>query len=159
MPWSYPGYAMRKAMVHVSEVRAFAREGMTQTKIAERYGVSKQRINQIIKDNGIGETTHREKQAACDAAIAAYEAGTSLKQCAQAFGVRYSYLCIRLTERGIPKRPWPKADLSALIERVRNGESIRSVCNGGHTLQVRLGRECHAAGVTSQAHGGRPRST
>ena len=64
MPWSYPGYAMRKAMVHVSEVRAFAREGMTQTKIAERYGVSKQRINQIIKDNGIGETTHREKQAA-----------------------------------------------------------------------------------------------
>ena len=45
-------------------------------------------------------------------------------------------------------------DLSAALDRVRNGESIRSVAGGQNALAKRIGKECRRLGIKPAARPG-----
>lgn len=136
------------------------------SEIALQFGVSKQRVHQIARQRvpewkSSSLLNLPEKEQRRDLIARMFLNGATAKQCAVSFGVTNSWVCLLLRQRGYSPKEQYKAQrcaklaslLAPLIERVRQGESIRSVASG-HCWEGELQRACFKAGVISR-HGPR----
>jgi uncharacterized protein (DUF433 family) len=99
-PGQVSAHAERDAII-VDRIR----KGETLQAVATDYGISRQRIEQIIKREGIKLGMRRSP--AVDAMVAAYQAGESLDAIAARLGYSYSAARAALQNRGIvvPRKP------------------------------------------------------
>lgn len=127
--------------------------GELHTTIAADFGITKERVRQIVKAGGgtARRVTQRAKGEEIAATIAAE--GLTARHAAKRFGRSQRVIWYVARKHGI-KFPRPDHDvemrLAALSERVLAGESIRSVCNGDRNLSQRLERYCRARGIKSK---------
>lgn len=79
----------------------YAEEGKTFQQIADHYGISKQRVAQILHNNGF-ETHRRTKCAGLDleAIYARYQAGYTIAEISRDYEITPMYLAVLLRKRG-----------------------------------------------------------
>ena len=132
-------------------------KGETYQSIGDRLGVTRERIRQIAKRHrlGGGRKAVWEKHAAF---VAAYRETRDFEATCKAFEYTYGTALTTLRRAGIvgpllsAKRARDAAILAPLAERVKNGESLNSVCNEDRALGQKLRRWCKDHGIKSQAH-------
>ena len=89
----------------VREISALAERGLPQSAVAERLGVSRQRISTIAKRHGVTFRPALAAQATKDALVSCRDRGMTRAEAAEALGCCYTTILNRIAKHRIR---WPK---------------------------------------------------
>lgn len=137
------------------EIAARFDAGETLEAIATDHGITRERVRQIVTRMGCKPRREAYGDLRAEIADAARVEWLTTAELVNRFGVSAATVLSAVALAGIslPTRTKQEEDeLSALAERVRAGESIRSIAGADHSLEGRLGRYCRSKGIKA-AHG------
>ncbi|WP_447589512.1 recombinase family protein [Microbacterium lacticum] len=104
-PRALPAVARRLNAGEIAELASYYHAGVKVAEIAQRYGIHRATVTEIIKQHGIGRRKRGLDKDEVPQVIAEYQGGESLKTLGERYGVHHSTIANTLTRHGITLRP------------------------------------------------------
>jgi hypothetical protein len=127
--------------------------GAKQIRLAEQFGITRERVRQIIEKAGLVSETKRHADYIATVAGAVARKGLTLAEAADMFNTSRMNIYNYCREHGV--RPATKtseeaAELNALAQQVVEGKSIRKAAGLDHNKAERLRRHMAHKGITAK---------
>ena len=104
-PRALPAMARRLNAEEIAELASYYRAGVKVAEIAQRYGIHRATVTEIINQHGIDRRKRGLDKDEVPKVIAEYQGGESLKTLGERYGVHPSTINNTLTRHGITLRP------------------------------------------------------
>ena len=121
-----PSRSMKRIYIPIEEIISYYESGMALIQLAEKYGVSKNIINNRLRENGVELRPSRSKiKLPIEEIISYYQSGMTLIQLAEKYGVNHNVIHNRLRENGVELRTNKiKLPIEEIISEYESGMNL-----------------------------------
>jgi transposase-like protein len=145
------GHAMRPTFDHEAAV-AMVKQGRTLTEVGAAFGVSGERIRQVCAKRGVVSVVRAARAEQYERIASLRAAGASREEIAGQEGVSTCVVSAACRKHGVTDADLQRAAMAPFVEKVREGQSIRSVAMAAGVHPNVLAHWAKKAGVNSR-HG------
>jgi transposase len=141
----------------LEDIKRLHLAGVTLKEIGEKYGVTRERIRQIVQKAGLVSSRKRVADFRATVAGAIVRQSLTAKQAADMFKTSLANICIICREHDVAPAKMNADEqrvFDYLMKEVKAGASFNAAAGGDHAFASRLASQCKKNGIKS---GGRSR--